>query len=269
MAKKKEVKAHVSKEKKKTVEDLKKLMKENRTMLFASVKNLPGSQFQEIKKKFRGDVTIKVPKKNLLFRAIDETGEEGLKVVKEIYDNSIAILFSNNEAYDLSADLLKNKSPAKAKAGQEAITDIEVQEGPTELVPGPAVSELGGLGIEIKIEKGKISIAKSKIIVKAGNKISQGAADVMAKLDIKPFSIGYIPIGAYDMKEHKFFREINIDRDGFVAKLKYGHSRALPFAVEIGYPSQDTIRHIIVKGHTHAKALEKYRTSEIKSEEEK
>ena len=57
------------------------------------------------------------------------------------------------------------------------------------MIPGPAVSELSALGIRIKIEKGKINIQKSKTIVKKGEKISQAAADLMSKLDIRPFEI--------------------------------------------------------------------------------
>ncbi len=245
-----------------TVEELKKLISENKTILIASIKNLPGSQFQEICKKLRGKAVVKVPKKNLIFRAIDGSDGEELKKIKENIESSIAILFSNSDAFDLAADLLKNKSPAKAKAGQEAPEDIEVKAGPTELVPGPAISELGALGIQIQIKDGKIEIKADKVIVQEGKAISQGAADIMSKLDIKPFSIGFIPLSAFDAQEKKFYSEINIDPEGTLADLKHAFGRALPFAVSIGYANSDTIGFMLSKAESHAKALDKLGPSE-------
>ena len=46
----------------KTVKELVELMKKKKTVLIASIKNIPASQFQEIGKKLRGKAIIKVPK---------------------------------------------------------------------------------------------------------------------------------------------------------------------------------------------------------------
>ncbi len=252
----------------KTVKELKDLIGNKNTILIASIKNLPASQYQEIGKKLRGKAVVKVPKKNLMLRAIDDSKNDKLASLKERLDESTAVLFSDMDSFDLASELLQNKTPAKAKAGQEAPEDIEVQAGPTDLPPGPAISELGALGIQVQIDKGKISIKQPKVIVKKGEKISPGAADVMGKLDIKPFSVGFIPLYAFDSKEGKLYTSINIDREGTIAKLKEAYAKALPFAVEIGHPNKETIKFLLAKGHTHAKALEKY-TSETKSGEDK
>src|SRR4030042_1430570 len=197
----------------KLVKDLAELIKKKNTTLFASIKNLPASQFQEISKKLRGKAIIKVPRKNLFYRAIDKSGVENAEKLKEQYKESYALLFSDLDSYDLALELVKNKSPAKAKAGQEAPEDIVIQAGPTDLPPGPAISELGAVGLKIQIDKGKISIKESKTIVRAGEKISSAAADIMAKLDIKPFSIGFVPVSSLDNKEKKIYLNIKIDRE--------------------------------------------------------
>ena len=67
--------------------------------------------------------------------------------------------------------------------------DIEIKAGPTNLVPGPAISELGALGIQISIDEGKISIKFPKIIVKKGGEISEGVASLLQKLNIYPLSL--------------------------------------------------------------------------------
>jgi len=240
----------------KLVDELSELIKNNRTIMIASIKNIPASQYQEIGKKLRGKAIIKVPKKNLIFRAIDSADNETVQKLKEQITESVALLFSDLDAFELAGELSKNKSPAKAKAGQEAPEDIEVQAGPTELMPGPAISELGAVGIQVQIEKGKISIKASKVIAKEGEKISSAAADIMAKLDIKPFSIGFEPLSAFDTQENKLYLELKIDRAGAIEDLKKAHGKALPFAVEIGYSTPDTIKFLLSKAHSHGKALE-------------
>lgn len=211
----------------------------------------------------RGKAIIKIPKKNLFFRAIDSIEDGDIVKLKEQFDNSVAILFSDEEGFELSAELLKNKSPAKAKAGQEAPMDIEVPAGPTDLMPGPAISELGALGIQVQIEKGKITIKAPKVIVKEGQKISQEAADVMNKLDIKPFSIGLVPLSVFDNESKKIYLEIKINPEEAVADLKSSYGKVLAFAVEIGHVNKETITFMLGKASAYEKAL----SALIKTEE--
>lgn len=256
------------------VKELRDLIKNKRTILVVSIKNIPGSQFQEIVKKLRNKAIVKVPKKNLIFRALDKESSEEVAKLKEKIKDSFAILFSDLESFELAGELAKNKSPAKAKVGQEAPSDIEIPEGPTELIPGPAISELGALGIKIQIENGKITIKEPKIVARQGEKISQGAADLMAKLDIKPFKIGFIPLCSFDTQDKVFYAEIKVDREEAIEDLKNAYGKALPFAVEIGYSTPDTITFLIGKANAHEQALGKLephakaKDSETESKEE-
>ena len=253
----------------KTVKELSDLIKKKKTILVASIKNIPGSQFQEISKKLRGKAVVRVPKKSLIYLAVDSLKDDNAKKIKERITENFAILFSDLDSFELAGELLRNTSPAKAKAGQEALEDIKVEEGPTDLIPGPAISELGALGIQIQIEKGKIFIKQSKVITKKGEKISRGAADLMGKLDIKPFKIGFIPLCAFDTKNGKLYSEINIDTEGTIKKLKEAYSKTLPFAIEIGYATEETIKFLLAKAVANARALEKLNPEEGSKEEEK
>lgn len=246
----------------KVVKELADLIKNKSTILVASIKNLPASQFQQIGKKLRAKAVVKVPKKNLFFRALDASGMKEAEQIKEHYTDGIAILFSDLDGYDLAADLLKNKTPAKAKPGQESPIDIQIDEGPTDLPPGPAISELGAVGLKVAIEKGKIHIKESKIIVKAGGIISQAAADIMNKLNIKPFSIGFVPLFAYDSKNKKLYLNIKINKDEAVAELKNAYGKALPFAIEIGYINETTIKFMLGKANAQALKINRIMTGE-------
>lgn len=254
--------------KQKAVKELSDLTKTKKTILIASIKDIPASQFQEIGKKLRGKAIVKVSKKNLIFRVLDSSKNEKVKELKKHIKDSVAILFSDLDCFELAGELVKSKSPAKAKAGQEALEDIEIQAGPTELVPGPAISELGALGIQIQIEKGKITIKEPKIIVEKGKKISQAAAELMSKLDIKPFSVGFIPLSAFDTQENKIYLEIVIDTEKTLENLKISFGKSLAFAIEIGYPTQKTIGFLISKAYLNAKALETLKPVEETKKEE-
>ena len=80
-----------------------------------------------------------------------------------------------------------------------------------------------------------------------GEKISEGAVSIMNKLDIKPFSVGFIPLAAFDTKEKKLYDSIIIDREGVLNELKNSFSKALAFAVEMGYFAEETIKLMIGK----------------------
>jgi len=258
---------HVSEAKKGIVKELTDLIKKKKTVLIVSIKGIPTSQFQEMTKKLRGKAIVKVPKKNLVFRAIETSEDEHIKQLEEKIQENVAVLFSDMDCFELAAELVKNKNPARAKPGQEAPEDIEVPAGPTELVPGPAISELGAVGLQVQIDKGKLSIKEAKVVVKKGQKISAAVADVLGKLDIKPFTISLIPLAGYDSHEKKVYLNIQINREKAVADMKTAFGKSLPFAVEIGYVCKDTIGFLLQKASRHEKAIENLaHTPEVNSE---
>lgn len=240
----------------KQVAELQNLIKSNKTFMICSIKSLPGKQFQAIKKKIRDYAKVKVVKKNIALRAIESAGIEIKKMIEHVKEDS-ALIFSNVYVFELSGMLSENKSPVNAKKGQIAPEDIVIEPGPTELVPGPVISELGSLGLKIAIEDGKISIKEKKVIVKRGQQINDAAAGLMSKLDIKPFSVGFEPVAAYDSKEHNVYTGIKINKEKTLEDLKYAFSRSLAFAVNIVYPCAETIRYILGKAALNEKAITK------------
>jgi len=258
----------IPKKKLEAVKELSELAKTKKTILIASTKNLPDSQFQEIRKKIRDKVIIKLPKKNIILRSLDAVDGEEIEKLKTKIKADCVLMFSDLGCFELASELIENKTPAKAKAGQIAPEDIKIEPGPTDLVPGPAISELGALGIPIEIKEGKIHIKSEKILVKEGKKITQEAAALMNKLDIKPFAVGFEPLAAFDTQEHKIYTEIKIDKQGALNKLKQAHAKALPLAVEVGYASDGTVEFLLQKAGSHEKVLKKIAETEKDIKEE-
>jgi len=68
------MKSQVSKEKVEAVKKLAEEMKNANTIMLVSIKSLPASQLQKMKKSLREQATIRVAKKSLIVRAVEATG---------------------------------------------------------------------------------------------------------------------------------------------------------------------------------------------------
>ena len=255
-------------QKKKLVTTLSHKMKTVKTVLIASTKNLPSSQFQAIKKNLRGKAEIMVIKKSIMIRAIAATEKGALQKLKEYITSDIAIFFSDIESFDLSALLSENQNPSKAKEGDLAPEDIVIEAGATELLPGPAISELSGVGLKVSVEGGKLAIKQTTTVVKKGHPIKANVVSVLAKLNILPMSVGFIPIAAYDRLSEKLYVGIKIDKHKALEELRELIAKALNFAINIGDINEKTIGHFIGKAGMQEKAIENLIKSkgEVKNE---
>jgi large subunit ribosomal protein L10 len=258
----KNIKASVSKTKKETVKKLINNIKNKNTFMISSIKSLPSKQFQDIRKKLRDKAYIKVVKKRILQIAIDSCEVKELQDLKQYVQENSAVISSDLGTFELAAILAENKNPVKAKAGQTTEEDIYIEKGPTDLVPGPAISELGNLGIKVAVEEGKIAIKEGKTIVKQGQKINDDAAVVMAKLDIKPFEVGLEPIAAYDKKDNKIYTDIKINKKQTIKNIKTSAAKALGLAQKIVYYCKETIPYLISKAAIHEKIINSLKPSE-------
>lgn len=244
-------------DKKKIVREVAEKMKTMKTLLIASTKGLPSSQFHLIKKNLRGRAEIAIIKKSLVLRALKESGKGVLQNLKEHINADIALFFSDIDAFSLAGLLMDNQSPTKARAGDIAPEDIRVEPGPTDLVPGPAISELSGVGLKVAVENGKITIKQGAVIAKAGEKIKDNALGVMSKLNIKPMKVGFIPLVAYDSESDKIYAGIKIDKAEALEELKNAIGKAFGFSIGRGYVCKENIGYFIAKAGVEEMAMEK------------
>ncbi len=250
-------KRQVPEAKKKQVEELAKKMRESKTFLIASTKGLPGSQFHQIKKKLRGKAEIMVAKKTIVLRALDKVEKGALKHIKDKIGADVALFFSDLDAFELSALLTDNQSASKARAGDIAPEDITIEAGPTDLIPGPAISELSSVGLKVAVENGKIAIKTAHVVVKKGAVINDKVAGVLGKLGISPMKVGFEPVAAYDSKSDATYTDIKIDKKAVLEALKEAIAKSFGFAVNLAYPTHETIGFIIAKAGLQGAAIEK------------
>lgn len=258
----------IPEEKTEALEEMKENLKKFRTILIASCKGLPGQQYHEIKKNLRGKAEIKMAKKTMVSRAIDGIESGYLKNLKKELGADVTLFFSDLDPFELSGLLSENQSPSKAKAGDIAPEDIGVEPGPTELIPGPAISELGAVGLKVAVKDGKLEIMQGAMLAKSGEEISSEVANVLGKLDMKPMKVGFLPLAAYDSEDDKIYVGIKINKEETLDELRTLVGKALGFATNVDYPAKETMSYFISKAFAEEKTLANLSGEEKKEEAE-
>lgn len=253
------------KEKEKLLQQIVDLLKKYRTIMAISIQNIPSSQLQKIKKELKDAAIIKVVKRKLIERALQKVELEKKGIINLIdgIEENYALLFSEKDAFEIAAILNKNKIPTRAKPNQIAPQDIVLEAGPTDLPAGPALSEIAKLGVKAGVEEGKIIIKETKVIVKKGEKVTEEIASILASLEINPFSLNLKPLSAYDSSVFKLYKNIEVDPDKVMEKIKEDFLKAIAFAFTINYICKETIKPLIIKASNNALVLSKNLKNQI------
>ena len=249
--------AHVSEPKKKIVADLVKLSKEYPIIGVVNMENLPAPQLQSMKSELRGKVNLFMTKKTLMRIALEKIKEEkkGVEQLQEYFDGMPAIIFTKDSPFSLSRTLKKNKSVAPAKAGQIAPSDIIIPKGPTPFAPGPVISELSGIGLQVGVESGKVAVKEDSVVAKKGEKIKPKVAEVLARLDIKPMEVGLDLVAAYESGVIYLKDVLEVDEQQYIDNVNLAAVQAFNLSFDITYVTKDNVGLMIGKAFTDSKAL--------------
>ncbi len=243
----------VKEEKIKEVQDLKQLINDYPIIGIISMHKLPARQLQSIRHSI--DAKIKMSKKTLMLRAIEESDKKDLAKLKENLSGSNAFLFSKENPFRLFKKLKENRSPAPAKVGDVTPKDIIIQKGSTGLPPGPAISTLQKVGLKASMQGGKIAVLQDKVICAAGNTIKEDVAAVLGLLKIEPMEIGLDLVVAYEGGIIYTKNVLDIDTDAYINDLQKSVHQAIDLSLNINYPTKQTIEMMIQKVFMETKSL--------------
>ena len=249
--------AHVAKWKKDKVEEIKKLINQYKIVAIADMTNMPSPQLQKMRSSLRGNMRIIMTKARLMKLAIRELKDtkKGIEQLEESLKGMPSLVLTQENPFRLSKLLSKSKTKAPAKPGQLAPNDIKISAGPTPFAPGPVMGELGQLGIKTTVQEGKIHIKDDVIIVKEGAVISDKVASMLSKLKIEPMEIGLNLIAAYE--DGLIYKKdvLSIDDTMYLNNVRMAYSQSINLAMNIDYPTKDTISLMVKKAYLDGKAL--------------
>jgi large subunit ribosomal protein L10 len=242
--------------KKQQVKELSDYLMQNKYVTIITLRNLPDSILQSIKKKLRGKALFKVYKWAVVKRAF-ETVKKPYKLLELCQTEPIAVVLSNEMSpYMISKYFMDNKVNVYAKPGQTATADIIVPKMETNIPPGPALSELKLAGLKASVQKGKIAIIAETIIAKQGTKITGTVAKSLQKLDIKPFNVKIMALAGIDDENIVFSKHLlALDSSVFTGGITNALSQAVSVAYNSGMPISMTAEMLITKAYSQALAL--------------
>jgi large subunit ribosomal protein L10 len=253
----------VKQEKLKKVEDLANLIGKYPIIGIVNMHKTPSKAIQTIKGKLDDKALIKVAKKTIILFALDKLDKKDLK---EKVGDQPALILTEMNPFKLYNFLQRNKSPASAKPGDVPEENIEVKSGPTDLMPGPAISTLTKVKIPAKVEAGKIAIMKDKVVCKAGEEVSEDMASALQLLKLEPMQIGLNVAAIYDNGVIYTGDQLYFDLEGFLDNVSIASTHAVSLAINSGYPTKETIEILLNQAYQHAKALESGTKPEPKKE---
>jgi large subunit ribosomal protein L10 len=196
-------------------------------------------------------------KRRLMKIALEEAkkSKPGLEKLEEHLKGMPALIFTEDNPFGLYKTVKKSKSPAPAKAGQEAPKDIIIPAGPTNFSPGPVIGELGALGVKSGVANGKIAIQADTVVAKAGDTISAELAGMLTRLNIQPMELGLDITAVYEDGTIYTRSVLDIDEDKFMADMQRAATWAFNLAIETAYPTKETAETLVTKGFRNAKAV--------------
>jgi large subunit ribosomal protein L10 len=249
--------AHVAKWKLNEVEELTKLITENKVVGIAQIGGIPAPQMQQMRGNLRGNVSMRSSKNSLISLAIDnaEGKIKGISELKNYVSGQAAIIATEMNPFKLFGQLKQTRTMAPAKGGEIAPRDIEVKAGDTPFKPGPIVGELQKVGIPAQIKEGKVVIKNDKVLVEKGEKIPRDVAQMLTRLEIFPIQLG-ISLNAV-FEEGNLFKPdvLDIDIDQFRLKIHQASFNALTLALETAWVNKQTVTPLITKVHRDAFGL--------------
>jgi len=221
-------------------------------------RGVPASALQSMRRELRRrDHPITVATNSTIRHALEKAMHErpAFGPLLEQVQEPTAVLSASGNPFSLYQEFLRTRSPTPARGGEIAPNDIVVPAGTTNFKPGPIVGELQHAGFPAAIEKGKVILKKDTTIVKAGGTISREVAGLLTRLEIFPLEVGLTLRAVVDGSTFYPPEVLSVDLDARREDLARAAARALGLAVQLAFPTPESMPHLLGRAHRRALGL--------------
>ncbi len=243
-------------QKKEKIEFAKRLAKDLKTYKTCAVMETgatPDRLVQKVRNQLKPEAKFVVARKTLLLHAIGDDPE--LKKLVEHVNGNVALILTNKEPSEINEIVTANRMKMAAKPNQVSPEDIHVESGETTIAPGQAVTDLKAAGIDVQIQKGKVVISKSKVLVAKGAKVTTPVSKALKMLDIMPFEAGTKLKAA--LNNGLLFTEqaLRIDRAFVEREISANFLQAHMLSTSIGFVTEYNVSELVKKAYISAMGL--------------
>jgi len=239
--------------KQKAIEELKQIAKSKKSIAIINIKNLSDNLFQLIRKEFRKENSVvRVVRKPVAFRFL--SGYDKFKDFLSVCDEPVAFVFTDLPAFKTYKIITGTRKKRAARPGDVAVSEILVPAGETDIPPGPALSELKGAGLNVRVQGGKIAIAEDSVVARPGDVITDKKAAALQKLGIMPFEVQAKMRLVFDgdyIYESDIF-ELTESLDEYLAT---SHNLAFNLSYNLGYPTAENLPILLKEAYTQTLGL--------------
>lgn len=242
--------------KQKIVEELAEMITGAKTVAVASIDRVPADMMQKVRRELSGKAKIRVVKNRLLLRALEKVKGKipNIEGLEEHINGQTAVIVTDMDPFKLFKTLKEFRQYAPVKAGQVAPVDIIVPKGITP-VPAPMIAEIKAAGIPSKVTKGFVEVTEDYVAVRAGEVVPHTIADALMKLDVRPIEV-MVRINAAWHDGIVFLRDVlDVSVEKVLEDLRTAAAHALNLAVNVGYPTAESIKILIAKAAAEARNL--------------
>jgi len=238
------------------VNDLYSKLSNSKVIGIANVMDIPTNSLQVIRKKLKEmGIDVKVVKKNLFVKALERINDPNIKKMIDIIEENkritVLLILPKEEInpFLLNKILEENKSYRSAKEGDILEEDVIIRAGPTNLTPGPVLTELKKYNIKTKVENGKIVITEDALVAKKGQKVDSGLVSLLQKFNITPIPVKIKLLLVYDGKTLYTYDILSTPLEEYINQLRSGFRKAISLAVEISFPTKENIKILLTKAY--------------------
>jgi len=230
--------------------------------------NVGSNHMQKIRIALRGKGIVLMGKNTMMHRVLRIHAKKypAFESIIPIVKGNVGFVFTSADLSEVRQILIANKVLSAAKAGSIAPNDVIVPAGPTGLEP-TQTAFLQALDIASKINKGQIEIINDVHLIEKGDKVSQSAAALLQKLNIRPFLYGLSIQNIYDDGFVFDPSVLDISDNDILASFKQGITNVASVSLAVDIPTIASVPHSLAKGYANALSIAIETDSNIKQVE--
>jgi len=222
------------------------LLDEYTTCFIVHADHVRSRQFQDIRIALRGKGVVCMGKNTMMRKCIngwlENNPKSGFAAVRDAIRGNVGIIFLKGDAKACKEIVLAYTVPAPAKSGVVANCSVTVPMGPTGCDPS-MTGFFQALNVPTKISKGQIEITTDVPLITNGERVTPGAAALLQKLNIKPFTFGLVIQQVYDNGSMFSPEVLDFTDEIIAAKFSTGVRNLAAVSLEIGYPTLASLPH--------------------------
>jgi len=236
--------------------DLYSKLSNSKIIGIANIMDIPTDALQVIRKKLKEmNIDVKVVKKNLFIKALEKINDQNIKKMIDIIEENkritVLLILPKEEInpFLLNKILEENKSYRSAREGDILEEDVIIRAGPTNLTPGPVLTELKKYNIKTKVENGKIVITEDALVAKKGQKVDIELVSLLQKFNITPIPVKIKLLAVYDGKTLYTYDILSTPLEEYINQLRSGFRKVISLTIEISFPTKENIKILLTKAY--------------------